>query len=67
MLTEQIPSRARLGLAVTDTPTFAGITIGGFTIRPSVQADVDISESAKVGNLIITHSVDLTKVEYEVA
>lgn len=67
MLTTQIPSRARLGLAETDTPTFAGIRIGTFVIRLSVQADVTASESAKVGNLLIYQDTDLTKVEYEVA
>ena len=50
----------------TTTPTFDSITIGNFTIRLAVQADVDASEAEAVGNLLIYHSVDGRKVEYEV-
>ena len=51
---------------VGPTPTFTSITIGDFTIRLAVQADVDASEAEAVGNLLIYHSVDGRKVEYEV-
>lgn len=48
------------------SPTLASITIGDFTIRLAVQADVDAEEAQAVGNLLIYHSVDGRKVEYEV-
>lgn len=65
MLTEQIPSRERLGLAEGDTPTFAGITIGNFTIRLAVAGDVSANEANAVGNLLVYNNGQGTKREFE--
>lgn len=64
MLTTHIPSRERLGLAETDTVTFAGVTLGNFTIRPAVAGDVPADAHA-AGNLLIYNDGQGKKVEYE--
>lgn len=41
---------------VGPTPVFESVTLGGFTLRIAVQADVDDGEAQVVGNLLIESS-----------